>query len=254
MVGDFNEPFLFYILNFNHAFGILAIVGIMTWLVNLLSKAKSCFSQNRQGLQSYSRLRLNKLINKEDLMLFFWIAIFLAYITMTPHKELRYIIPISLPVVLLAARGICIIFNKISSIKKKGLRYLGYGLVVLFFLSAFYPSFLKLKDPLINSSTSIEMMASQFIVENYPKDVIIYSNHNYPIFAYHTGYKTLRLENQDERFYDYYPLEMNASGIIIMYNNTNKHPKIDWLNNASEFRYSANFDEIYIYEYHKTTT
>ena len=252
MVGDFNEPFLFYILNFNRAFGILTIVGIVVWLVNLLLKANSCFSQKRTDFLLNFKLKWKQIFNKNDLMLFIWIVLFLSYITITPHKELRYIIPISLPVVLLGAKGIGIICNKVSLIQNKGLKYLGYGLIVLLFLSAFYPSFIKLKEPLISSSASIEMMASKFIVENYPEQVIIYSNHNYPIFAYHTGYKTLRLENQDEQFYDYYAEEMNESGIIIVYNNTNKYPKIEWLNNNSEFNYSTNIEEIFIYEYNKT--
>ena len=121
-------------------------------------------------------------------------------------------------------------------------------LIIALFAFSSYPSFLRLPEPLINTSQTGEMKVSKYIYNNYPS-TIIYTNHNYPVFAYYTQNKIIKLENQNDLFYKTYKTKMDENGILIVYNDTYKEPSIQWLGNASEFTYLNNMDNIYIYNY-----
>jgi 4-amino-4-deoxy-L-arabinose transferase-like glycosyltransferase len=244
MVGDFNEPYLFYFSNFINSFSIIILIGIIIWLISFILNIKINFKINKYELFFTIKTNFNKLLEKNDLILLTWIIFFIGYISYVPHKELRYIIPIALPVILLASKGI----SQLFLIKKVKIKNLFIGIMILLFIFSSYSSFSRMSEPLINTYQTDEMKISKFISNKYHLNTI-YTNHNYPVFAYYTGFKTIKLEYQNELFYSTYKDEMKENGLIIIYNDTNKEPNLNWLLNNSEFNYIDNFNEIFIFEF-----
>jgi hypothetical protein len=92
------------------------------------------------------------------------------------------------------------------------------------------------------------MKASEFIKQNYAPNTTVYTNNNYPVFAYYTQMKTIVLENQDQSFYSAFPDNMREKGLLIIYKDL-KHPSVEWANSNSHFKLVKELENIRIYEY-----
>ncbi|MBW2991396.1 glycosyltransferase family 39 protein [Candidatus Woesearchaeota archaeon] len=245
VVSDRNEALFFYIINFLKAYPIAVLIGLILWLVSTLLFFNFKTLIRKKELIITTRIKLEKHLNKVDLVFLIWLLLFFIYMTfMVPHKELRYIIPIALPLIMLSSRGIAYFINHRSKI----IRYATLFFIVVIFLGSFAPSFTKLSAPLINTYKTEEMEVSEFIVETYPPSTVIYSNHNYHVFAYYTKMRTLKLENQDESFYAVFPKNMKEKGLLLIYKGI-KHPTPEWTNNNPTFKLAKEFTNIRIYEY-----
>ena len=78
---------------------------------------------------------------------------------------------------------------------------------------------------------------------------IIYSNQNYPVYAYYTGMRLQALWPQDKTFYDVFPKNMEEAGFFILYRNVNKEPNFQWLESSDKFTRLKEFGEIIIFSY-----
>ncbi len=230
MVSVKNESTLFYFLNISRAFTILVPIGLILWFVFSLIQIK-----NKKYVNIW-----------KDLIMLFWIVLFLAYLTYTPHKELRYIFPITIPITILASQGIFLFFSKF----KKQYKYLLIVLFAIFMLINVVPRLIYIGNlGLIDYTETDEMKASFYIKDQMNYDGIIYSNHNWPVFAYYSGAKTILIWPNDERFYQVAKEIMKYPGLLIIEKGIQKHPTTEWLDENPKFNFIKRQGNIFIYKY-----
>jgi hypothetical protein len=228
-ISDLNEPFFFYFLQFPFYYSFLVLFAVFLFLFFFIRK-KEFFSS-------------------KDFFILLWLVLGFILLSFSSHKEPRYMIAvISLPIFLLASRGITLIYDSLNSIKNAK----PFVLIFIFVLLLFYasPAFSRLNEPFINKEiTTEEFQVSKFINElNFSEETVLYANNNWPVFAYYTGLKTVRLTPSTEDFYSVFPENMPNSGVFIAYRNR-CCPEISWINERNEFEKIKEFENTVIYIY-----
>ncbi len=263
MVADTNEHLFFYFNNFFSIFPYIVGVGLLVFVItgiiihrNKNKSKKSNHENNTNSIyktnSSYNNNKIvnkhnginNKNINADNIFFVIWILVFLAYITLTNHKELRYAIPLTIPLLLLASTGLV----SLTETKNRFRNYVILGIIAIIVVLSIYSSFEKISTPFQNTYSTEEMQVSQYIKSEYPTNTIIYSNDNYPVFAYYTGMRVIKLEHQDETFYNTYKSEMKYDGLLIIYKDK-KQPTSNWLGNNTKFALKKEFQTALLYEY-----
>jgi 4-amino-4-deoxy-L-arabinose transferase-like glycosyltransferase len=236
MVAGESEGIFFYIENFSQAFTILSIFGLVVWFSNFvynqISKRKLFFKSE----------------DKHEIVLFFWIVFFLAYISYIPHKELRYIFPMSMPVVILASKGIVSIFNRFKKPFNIFIIILLFGQLFWFTFASFPKDFFE-KIQIIDYTENEVMKASKYIINKLDYNGTIYANHNWPVFAYYTELKTIPLWPYTSLFYEEYTSLMREKGLLIVEKGIDKYPRKEWLDKNPDFRFVSEEGIFYFYEY-----
>jgi len=229
MVNDKNESTYFYLTNFSKAFGIFVLGGVFLWAISFFYDFKN---------KRYK-------IMKQELVMLFWILVFLIYLSKTPHKELRYILPITIPIILLASKGFWFFIARIK--KYEFLFWIGFCLYLIFMISNTY-AFDSLQNGVIIDRT----ISDEMRIADYLRDIgyegIIYSNQRWPVLAYYTGLEVRLLWPQDEKIYLDIPHLMKDSGIIIGMFGV-KEPQPMWLDDDSRFTNYREIGDFFIYDY-----
>jgi hypothetical protein len=161
------------------------------------------------------------------------------YISIINHKELRYLLPIALPIFLLSARG----FNHFLNHTNKTVKYLCLATLTFFFVLTIMPCFSVFHGQFANTYETEEMRVSAYIKEHYPSDSIIYTNDNFPVFAYYTGMITrngndvsaINREKKETILFIVYPLPNSSM--------------TRWVRDQSSLNNIKNFETIQLYEY-----
>ena len=236
-------PF-FYIQKFIVVFPVVVVAGLAVYVIAQIACIKNTVKAFKDiALRTGTRLP-GKFTN-EDFILVAWFVIFLIYLSITPHKEPRYILPIALPVVLLCARGYGFLFN----FRNKYLKIMALVLLLVLCFTSFSAAFSKLDEPFINEWLSSPVQASEFTKTFDSSLDLVYTNQNYPVYAYYTGMKIEILWDYDSRFYERFPENMPSKGYFIFDKNAKKEPDFQWLENRTEFTRLNEINELIIYEY-----
>ncbi len=231
MVTDKNEPTLYYFKNIPKAFTFLIPIGLTFLLLDILIQIKN------------KKIKIMKI----DFVFILWILIFLIYLTKVSHKELRYILPISIPVILLASNGFSKLFDKIKK-PYEILVWVTFIIYLIFLTQTTYAWENITKGNFIDREITDEMKISDYLINEMNYSGKIYTNQRWPVFAYYTGLKTEILIPYDERFYEQYTSLMKEHGILIGMKNV-KIPQPSWLNEKQEFKYVHSIGDFFIYEY-----
>jgi 4-amino-4-deoxy-L-arabinose transferase-like glycosyltransferase len=223
-VAEGNEPWTFYFLQFVYIYPLAVGVGCALRLFEFA---------------------LGKKPNRKELFLALWAFLFMAYLgAATPYKEARYILPITLPAVIISARA----FGLLLDAGGKKSKAVSLAIIGGIFFISFQSVFSVLSLPFINVSKTDEMKLSDHIKNKYSPEVLIYSNQNYPVYAYYTKRKVIRLLQEDESFYSTYNKTMNKGGLLIVYPGVKK-PSAEWLDANPLFRKETEISGIVLYEY-----
>jgi len=229
MVTDKNEETFFYFFNIYNVYTWLTLIGLILGVISFLIKL--------QEKRYYDF--------KSDLVMILWIFIFLIYITKVPHKELRYILPITVPIILLASKGISISFNFI----KTKYRVILWILFIIYLLILVYPRVHYIQEVgFIDKTISDERIVADYILHEMNYSGVIYASTRWPVLAYYTGLETHFIYPADDRFYSQYQDILNQSGILIGLNKEN-NPQPIWLDKNSKFVHIKDIGEFFIYEY-----
>ena len=230
MVSDFNEPKFFYYFNLNKAFSFLTLVGLGLFLIFTIIKVKS---------KEYKHW-------KRDLLMLAWIAIFLLYLTKTPHKELRYLLPITIPIILLASCGIASFIEKVKK-PYKVVIWILFIISLLYLASSTYAWDNMKRGMFVDYTITDEMKIADYLKEtNYTG--IIYSNQRWPVLAYYTGLETRLLFPYGAGFYSNISGIMKNNGLLIGMFGV-KEPQPVWLDKDKHFKYVYEIGEFFIYNY-----
>ncbi len=236
VVSDFNEPVYFYVINLFTYLPIILSTGIIIYIIKTISN------------KNYEK------ISKLEKLMIFWIIGYIIYVSLTPHKELRYLLPVFPPAIILTSKTISSLLNKELFVVKK-LKYYNMlnKIIIMVFLIAgvvsFSPSFANLNQPFINIQQTNEMVIADFINANYSNYSNIYTVSEMPVIAFYTGLNINPIYARDSEFYRYYETNMNEPGLFIYYADRVKEPSLEWINNNTNFRLIKNIESIYIYTY-----
>jgi hypothetical protein len=129
-------------------------------------------------------------------------------------------------------------------------RVAGTVLLVGALTYTFLPVRERLESPIVDDEVSKEMQVSDFLNHSVSPATVLYSNFNYPVFAYYTNLRVHRLPESGSALYD----ELNrlpGDGILIACreNDVIADPRLEWLDSNPHFRRFREFPSLVLYEY-----
>ena len=224
------DPKFFYLKNMPVLLGLFALIGIGLYVAKILVS-----------------LKRKEKTNLYDLAFIIWGVLFVVYMSTTPHKELRYIIPFVFPAYIISAKGFSYFFTILF---KKFWGVIAVLLLIISspFISLFILNYLGIDFHFIDRTKSEQVIVSEYIRGNLPEGCVVYSNYNYPVIAYYSGKKTVGLWPQNEKFYDVYPSVMPEKGYFVT-SFAEKHPTKDFVENDDRFNLVEKIGNVYIYNY-----
>jgi len=238
LVLDKNVSYLYYFYNL---FSVLnyVIFGLFAYLIMLF-------------------LNRNKILDGKlffdynDLVLILFSLIFLLYMTKTPHKELRYIIPLVFGLILISSKGLYYLFKL-----KDEKRFNIFLIIFIIFLLAF--SIYQFDSRLIQDYDSEAKVVATWMKDNLPNDSIVYSNAEFPVIAYYSGLKTYPVYPLNENIYEILYHKLDKPGYFVtsitadQYTSSEKvHPTEKYLSKDNHFTLVKAFDTYRIYKYEPT--
>ena len=238
-VSHGNESAFFYFERFSELFPLVVLIGLVVYVASRVV----CF---KNSVRSFGSLKtvLSKKFAKEDLTLVLWSVVFFAYVSITQHKEIRYLLPVALPVILLSARGCAPLFN----VKNKILKTVFLFVLSVLFIASFSEAFVRLDEPFVSPLKTDALRASDFILARGSDLNFVYSNTNHPVHAYYTGMSVTGVQFMND-FYLNFPENMPHKGYFIFYPGFGKEPGVEWLESRPEFSRLKDLDTLVIYEY-----
>jgi len=108
----------------------------------------------------------------------------------------------------------------------------------------------RFESPFVDGEVSEEMQVSDFLNHSVPPATVLYSNFNYPVFAYYTNLRVHRLSESGPVLYDALN-RLPGDGILIAYreNDAIADPRLEWLDSNPHFRRFQEFPSLVLYEY-----
>jgi len=189
-------------------------------------------------------------VKNYTLFFILWILAIVGYLSIVEHKEIRYLLPVALPIILLGVKGLFDMVKELSN--NKIIRSIGSVVMIIAILSLSGLNTDPLSGPMFNYWESpTQKAADQLNALNNTDSHIIYSNQNYPVLAYYTNYNTTVVRHQDVTFYSEYHPSMNQTGYFVHYKDLVKQPTQEWLENATDFKNVWESEYIAIYEFRK---
>jgi len=244
-VSDTVDGAFYYLKNFLTIYPLIILLGLIVYIVYQVLLLKPSILKKPQELLVQFHIKLTNKFSRDDLVLGLWAILFLIYISITPHKEVRYIIPIALPLYILSAKGFYALFeNKKPLIKTAVLLF-----IIILSISSFSGAFSRLNEPFFNTQETAPIKISNYLKSLEVKNEVIYANHDYPVYAYYTGMNVVVLVNQDQHFYAVFPNNMQENGYFVYYKNILKEPNYDWLESNEHFNRLKEIEDILVYEY-----
>lgn len=228
VVADHNVPIMFYFTNI-HKVLYISSAGLVLYLYSLFKRKGSV----------------------KDLALLIFGFAFMLYMTKLPHKELRYLIPVTFPFFLVSAKGF---YHGLSlKVKKYWLVFLViFVLLLLVFVSVDYDF-----EHRILRYDSEAKVVGEWMSENLDNGVL-YTNAEHPILAYYSGFKTLGLYPRDERIYDQLFNNLTQDGYfvyregeVVYETDIPVHPNKEFLDTDHHFKLIKSFDSYHIYKFTK---
>jgi hypothetical protein len=240
------EPFLYYVNNFIRVFTWLTVTGLVLWILRPLWE---CREQKRRSIGC----RMTTAVPSErgpaanlDAFLWFWVAAILLLFSSVHHKETRYILPLAPALLLLAGNGLSVLLRG----RRIMVRTAGIAILAGSLLYTFLPSFARLRSPFINEENSEEMDVANFLSSSVPPGTVLYTNFNYPVFAYYTNFPVYSLPEDPSEIYDALN-QLPTAGLLIAYKDKEfiQDPRLDWLDANRHFQRWREFPSLLIYRY-----
>jgi 4-amino-4-deoxy-L-arabinose transferase-like glycosyltransferase len=152
--------------------------------------------------------------DKRQIVLLAWGAAFLAYMLTIPHKEVRYLLPLAIPVLVIAAVGLTRIASRALTMPPK-LRIVAVSLAFLIVAAEFGPALAPLLREPVDRFVSSEVEIAEYLrTHSSPQDTI-YAAHNYPVFAFYSERRTMSLLPIQDDFDRVWRERMNQPGFLV---------------------------------------
>lgn len=231
VVQDYNVSMFYYLVRLPYVL-YLSIIGIVAYFVSLSKKKGDGY----------------------DYAFLIWAVFYFLYMTKTPHKELRYIVPVVIPFFLLSAKGFFDWF-----ILKINRRYLVFLLFFSILLFVSVVGGIKVADfhlPLLSTDKTEAMVVAEWMAENLDNESVIFTNAEHPVLSYYSGLTVSALYPRDESVYDIIYTKMRDDGYFLYKDNHIRwgsdslvHPNKEFLDNDLHFTYVKQFTNYHLYSY-----
>ena len=241
---DSAESPLFHLKNFGHIFSWIVLVGLLLWIVRWgwCKRDRDSRSSTCGAVNEFSSVRMWWLQG----FLWIWAVTLLLFFSALPHKEPRYVIPAAPPLFLLAGSGLAVLLGG----RQPACRIAG-ALVLCGMLGyAFWPVRQRFESPFVDDDVSEEMEVSAVLQRSLPPGTIVYSDFNYPVFAYYTNLPIHVLPERDPAFFGAID-RLTEDGILVAYRKGAPYASehIRWLDSNPHFRRIREFPSIILYGY-----
>ena len=195
---------------------------------------------------------------KRQLVLLMWGLAFFAYMLTIGHKEVRYLLPLAIPVVIISALSVTALFRWIA--RQAGPVWVAGALLGVAVAVADYASpFQKLRGPWTDSSESEEVQIAGYLREHSTPADTIYAAHNFPVLAFYSGRRTVSLLPIQDEFEQVWRQAMARPGFLVYYapagiketHSKNPHfmPDQQFIDASPEFRLARSFPSATVYHY-----
>jgi hypothetical protein len=196
-------------------FGIGILLPLVRWARGRRNGARPLASSTESSDQT-----------RRLIVLLLWGAAFLVYMLRIPHKEVRYLLPLAIPVVIVSALGLAALCQWLAGqaapVKVAGL-LLGLALVIVNYGTPFQ----KLRGPWYNPSLIEPWVVDRGAWETVqialylrrvstPADTI-YAAHNFPVLAFYSERRTISLLPIQENFNQDWPDLMRQPGFLVYF-------------------------------------
>jgi 4-amino-4-deoxy-L-arabinose transferase-like glycosyltransferase len=237
------EPAFFYVKNLGTILGWITLAGLALWIGRWVwetwkreggdhpvTAVEPTGGRHSRGL---------------DAFLWFWAASLLVFYSALRHSEPRYVIPVAPPLFLLAGSGLSwLLRGRAAAARVAGTILLGGALSY-----TFWPVHERFESPFIDDEPSEEMQVADFLTHSVPPTTVLYSNFNYPVFAYYTSLRVSRLPPSGPPLYDALS-RLPSDGILIAYKADDVIPSLPgWVESSPHFRRFREFPSIVLYTY-----
>ncbi len=241
--GPGQSPF-FYLKNFGNIFAWITFAGLALWIGrwawknweqkggdHRVSPVEHTVGRRSRGLEAF---------------LWLWAAALFLFFSGLRHKEPRYVMPVAPPLFLLAGSGLSVLLRG----HQKAARVAGTVLLVGALTYTFLPVRQRFESPFVDDEVSEEMQVSDFLNHSVPPSAVLYSNFNYPVFAYYTNLRVHRLLESGPTLYDALN-RLPGDGILIAYkeNDGIAGLRLEWLDSNPHFQRFREFPSLVLYEY-----
>jgi 4-amino-4-deoxy-L-arabinose transferase-like glycosyltransferase len=153
---------------------------------------------------------------RRQFALLMWGGAFLAYMLSIPHKEVRYLLPSAIPVVVISALGLAELFRWCAR-QARPARAVGILLGIAVVMLDYASSLRKLREPWLDGSEREEVQIGRYLHEvSTPADTI-YAAHNFPVFAFYSERTTVSLLPIQDEFDQAWRELMKQPGFLVYY-------------------------------------
>jgi len=187
-----------------------------------------------------------------------WGAAFFAYMSTIPHKEVRYLLPLTIPVVVVAALGMAETWRL--------LRACGLAVRVVACLAAavaalidYCPAFDGLTTQWIDRSQTEAVQIARYLHEVSGPGDTVYAAHEFPVLAYYSERRTVSVLPIQQDFERQWRTWMRAPGYFVYFppqglgethtRNPQFKPDRTFLESSPEFRPVRVFSHATVYRY-----
>jgi hypothetical protein len=195
---------------------------------------------------------------KRQLALLMWGLAFFAYMLTIGHKEVRYLLPLAIPVVIISALGVAASCRWIAR-QARPVWVAGVLLGVAVAVADYASPFRKLRAPWTDRSESEEVQIAGYLREQSTPADTIYAAHNFPVLAFYSGRKTVSLLPIQAEFEQVWRRAMARPGFLVYYppagiketHSKNPHfmPDQQFIDASPEFRLVRSFPSATVYHY-----
>jgi 4-amino-4-deoxy-L-arabinose transferase-like glycosyltransferase len=235
------ESPLFYLKNFGNIVSWITVAGLALWIGQWAwENWKQKSGDDRERVVERSVERRSRGL---EAFLWVWAAALLFFFSALRHKEPRYVMPVAPPLFLLAGSGLGVLLRGRHKVA-------GTLLLVGVLAYTFLPVRQRFESPFIDDEVSEDMQVSDFLNHSVPPNTVLYSNFNYPVFAYYTNLPVHRLPESGPRLYEALN-RLPSEGILIAYkpDDVIADPRLEWLDSNPHFRRFREFPSLVLYEY-----
>lgn len=195
---------------------------------------------------------------RQGLILLAWgMAFFLNMLTI-PHKEVRYLLPLAIPVVLIGALGFQAVLGRVM-MRRGAARWAGLALMAALLLAAFAPSLQRIGHPWVDSAEWDTVRIARYIRETSSAEDVIYAAHEFPVLAFYSGRKTISVLPIQEGFEREWQRHMDHPGFFVHYapsklgevhsQDTHFQPDQAFIDAHPNFRLVKSFRQATVYRY-----
>jgi 4-amino-4-deoxy-L-arabinose transferase-like glycosyltransferase len=239
------ESFLYYMKWSVVIFSWIALAGLLLWAAR---RAWEMLRRSEDSEEVRRKVSLQQILRSREGFLCLWALLLLLVFSSLSHKEPRYVMPVAPPLFLLAGAGLSVLLAG----RSKATRTTGIVVLAVLLCSSFWPDHQRFSGGFIDHSVSPEMRVADYLNKNLPPATILYSNLEYPTFAYYTNFKVQDLPEGGSDL-DWSLNHLPADGVLIAYTQyPGYHPPLPtpaWLDANPHFRRLQEFPTLVLYQY-----